>query len=442
MPAIRPAVATAAVVALLTMPAAAQMPASPTGTPSTGNVVFFHPDGSSISHWGALRLHTKGPDGTLAWDELPHMALYKGHMKDALAGTSHGGATVHAYGVKVAADSFGLDRDQPITAASGKPASIMREAMAAGRAVGVVQTGHLAEPGSAAFLASSVARNDYAGIAEQVVRSGAQVILGGGEELLLPVGVAGRHGPGKRTDGLDLVAWAKASGYTVVYTREELRAVDPATTPKLLGLFAANDTYNDDTEEKNAAAGLPHYLPTAPTVAEMAAAALTILSRAPGGFFLVVEEEGVDNFGNMNNAAGALEALRRADEAVAVLHAHVKANPDTLLIMAADSDAGGMQVVGPGPGKAMVPGQPLPERSKNGAPADGVTGTASAPFMSAPDAKFQRWPFAVVWATENDVAGAILVRAAGRNAELVRGRVDNTDVYKIMYRTLFGVTLP
>jgi alkaline phosphatase len=115
----------------------------------------------------------------------------------------------------------------------------------------------------------------------------------------------------------------------------------------------------------------------------------------------------------------------------------VKDNPNTLLLMAADSDAGGMQLIGPGPGREMEPGKPLPATSKNGSPADGVTGTGGVPFLSAPDAKGQRWPFAITWATENDVHGGILVRAAGKNADKVKGRLDNTDIYKIMYQTLF-----
>jgi alkaline phosphatase len=398
---------------------------------------LFHPDGTGLNHWNALRTLTKGPDGALEWDALPGMAVYSGHMSDALAGTSNGGATVHAYGVKVAARSFGLDGETPIVAASGKPASIVQEALASGRATGLVQTGHIAEPGTAAFIASVKKRNQYTEIARQVVQSGVPVILGGGEAMLLPKGVAGRHGDGMREDGLDLIQWAKGSGYTVVYTRQELAALDLSKVDKLLGVFARWNTFSDKTEEENAREGLGHYLSSAPTVAEMSSAALQILSRSKDGFLLVVEEEGTDNMANNNNASGTLEALRRADEAVGVLHRHVKDNPNTLLLMAADSDAGGMQLIGPGPGREMEPGKPLPATSKNGSPADGVTGTGGVPFLSAPDAKGQRWPFAITWATENDVHGGILVRAAGKNADKVKGRLDNTDIYKIMYQTLF-----
>jgi alkaline phosphatase len=51
-----------------------------------------------------------------------------------------------------------------------------------------------------------------------------------------------------------------------------------------------------------------------------------------------------------------------------------------------------------------------------------------------------RHPFAIAWATLTDVSGGILVRGVGRNADQITsaGTMDNVDVYRLMYRTLFG----
>jgi alkaline phosphatase len=408
------------------------------GTPAlaqkTGNVIFFHPDGASVNHWGALRVLIAGPDGELSWDKLPAMAVYKGHMKDALAATSHGGATVHAYGVKVSADSFGRDGTKPITAESGKPVSIMQEAMQAGKAVGLIQSGHIAEPGTAAFVASVQSRLEHDEIARQVIESGAQVIMAGGEKYMLPAGVEGRHGKGARDDDLNLIEWAREQGYEVVYTGEELAALDLAKVEKLLGVFARGHTFNAGPEEINQRDDKPNYEASAPTIAEMAKAALAILSRAPEGFLLVAEEEGTDNMANANNAEGELQALARADEAIGVFQEFVEENPDTLMVMTADSDAGGMQIITPGPwrdkeggqseawpgGFKIDPDRPLPPTDMNGAPLDGRHGTSSKPFMSAPDRAGESWPFAVAWATRYDTSGAILVRGAGRNSDRIK----------------------
>jgi alkaline phosphatase len=119
--------------------------------PETGDVIFIHPDGTGLAHWGAARIAHVGPDGYLNWDRLEKLAVYRGHMADALSATSHGGATSHAYGVKVKADSYGLNGLEPLTSLSGKPYSILVEAKKAGKAIGIVNSGNLEEPGTGAY---------------------------------------------------------------------------------------------------------------------------------------------------------------------------------------------------------------------------------------------------------------------------------------------------
>lgn len=407
----------------------------PVPAPEPGNVIFIHPDGASVSHWDAARMAMAGPDGSINWDRLPAMAAYRGHMKTSLAATSHGAATTHAFGMKVHHNSYGMDRDQPLTALSGKPMSIMREALAAGLAVGLVNSGSLDEPGTGAFLASTQSRSNREEIAYQLVHSGAHVLLAGGERWLLPRGIRGRHGEGARTDGRNLINEARGLGYTVVYNRDELAEL-PDNTQRVLGVFAHHHTFHDKPEEQLQDQGLPLYQPEAPTVGEMTAAALTVLSRHDKPFLLVVEEEGSDNFSNANNAAGAIEALRRADVAYGVARNYLQSHPKTLLLTAADSNAGGLQVIAVPPERALTP---LPQTTGNGAPLDGRDGTGSLPFIAAPDQFGNRLPFAVAWSGFEDGAGGILARAEGLNAEALRSASgDNTDIYRLMYLTLFG----
>jgi alkaline phosphatase len=407
------------------------------GAEPTGSVIFFHPDGTSLNHWNAARLRWAGPDNDLEWDKLPGMAVYRSHLRDCVTASSHGGGTVHAYGVKVAFDSYGMDGKRPATSLSGKPYSVMKEAQATGLAVGIVNTGDLNEPGTGVFLASSTSRKASEQIVAQLLESGADIIMGGGEQWMLPANITGRHGPGTRSDDRNLIAEAALAGYTIVYNRDELARV-PVTTRKLLGVFARQHTFHDRPEEKLADQKLPLYLPDAPSVAEMMSAALKIFAAGNRRFLLVVEEEGTDNFSNINNAAGTLEALRRADEAVGIGHRFVKDHPDTLLLMAADSDASGLQAIGYG----IKPDANLPATLIGGAPLDGRDGTGSLPFETAPDAAGKKHPFAIAWIGPDDTYGAVLVRAAGLNADRVKGTFDNTDVYRLMYRTLFGRDLP
>ncbi len=408
-----------------------------------GNVIFIHPDGAGVNSWGAARMYHQGPDGQLAWDRFDEIGIYTGHMKDTLTSTSHGGATTHAYGVKVAADSFGMDGTTKIKSLSGFDGSIMKEAQAAGMRTGLVNSGHICEPGTAAFVASSEARTKTDEIAVQVIESGAHVILSGGEMYLLPDGVEGRHGQGARKDQRNLIQEAEQAGYKVVYTREELLNIDPGAIDKLLGVFASSHTFNDRPEEMLEAAGKPLYEEDAPTLKEMMMAALDVLNRGDKGFFLVVEEEGSDNFGNNNNAAGLLEALGRADDAMGYGLEKVATVPDTLLVTAADSDGGGAQVVCQvlAAASSFAVDKPLPGRMANAAPLDGTTGFMGRPFQSKPDRNGNTFQFGITWTSFIDVAGGIAAKASGHQADKLPNLTDNTDIYRLMYLALFDKDL-
>lgn len=286
----------------------------------TGNMIFFHPDGTDAAYWEAGRIYWEGPDAISQWDLLPEMTVYRGHMADQLDGTSNGGATVHAFGYKVdgpgsygtdsgAEDVLAGDVEPPrsIEALSGYPGSWLREAGNAGHPIGVVNDGDIAEPGTGAFLAEVATRDDPNGIAAQIItgRPGfgdadqdPVVVLGGGEENFLPAGTpyctepqvrrAERrersiplrclvHRPagatlseevpetgGTRTDGVNLLRVAEREGYTVVRTRAEFErlrddvasGVVDARDLKVLGLFADEDIFNDEPEESLIARGL------------------------------------------------------------------------------------------------------------------------------------------------------------------------------------------
>lgn len=428
------------------------------------NVIFIHPDGTSPSFFNAARMLHYGPDGTLHWDKMPYTAIYKGHMKNNLTASSNAGAVTHAYGVKVHEDSFGLDEDNAIVVSrSGKPITILEEARLAGFAAGIINSGSITEPGTGVFAARAVNRDDHAGIAKSmIIRDEGQelaVIFGGGEVWFLPENVTGIHGkPGRRKDGLNLVEEAKKRGYTVIYTLDQLQNL-PESTPRVLGLFAAFDTYIDNrdesevrhtyTEEQLALEGLTDYIPGTPTLAQMVDVAIKVLSRSSTkGFYLVVEEEGTDNFSNNAlNARGAIEATKRADDAIGIALAFANTHPNTLVITASDSEASGLSVIG-NPRVDNV-GNVIPTREFRRLDGsvyfteylDGKNGTATPPFLSAPDRNNMRWPFAVAWSTGGDHSGNVVARAFGYQAHLLFGTIDNTEIYRIKYKALFGVML-
>nr|MDJ0593168.1 alkaline phosphatase [Pleurocapsa sp. MO_226.B13] len=436
----------------------------PEPTQDTGNVIFIHPDGTSPSHYGAARFASEGTDGRLNWDEMTDAGVYLGHMEDRIVGTSNGGAVVHAYGIKPFAGSYGLDEEgNPYTSLSGQEGTtIMQEAIAAGKPTAVINSGIIAEPGTGVFLSAAEDRSNVAEITAEIVESGADVIMGGGEIQYLPVGMVGRFGEeGIREDGRNLIEEAEAMGYTIVYTREELESL-PADTEKVIGIFAAEDTYNDENEATLEEEGfvdengelILYGQPgneNPPTVAEMLDVTLGLdkFANAEDGFMVVLEEEGSDNFPNDNNAAGAIEATLRADEAIGVAQDFVDhVDPNTLILTAADSDAGGLEVIDVDEDSETVGEIGVqPELAAFGDDADGIpvpldgqTGNDTEPFNTgAPDADGDNFEFGVGYVSTTDVAGSIVSKGYGLNSDLIEDTVDNTDMYRIMYQTLFGV---
>jgi alkaline phosphatase len=156
--------------------------------------------------------------------------------------------------------------------------------------------------------------------------------------------------------------------------------------------------------------------------------------------------------GNENNGIGTLTALAEADAAIGAARAYQADHPHTLIITAADSDGSGLQIVAPAPVTTTGMVRPVSVNPTGQAadaawnPLDGMEGRGTLPFTAAPDAAGQALTFAVAWSSDGDVGGGILSRAQGLNAELLHStfsvRFDNTDVYRIMYATIFGALPP
>jgi glycerophosphoryl diester phosphodiesterase len=194
-------------------------------------------------------------------------------------------------------------------------------------------------------------------------------------------------------------------------------------------------------------------------------ASLKILSQDPDGFFVVLEEEGTDNFGNNNNAAGTIEGVRRADAAIGVAMNYVNTkDPNTLVLTAADSDAGGLQVfqfepytrpsgnstsnptlANTEPSAPFIGVNPTTTNSNRAVldGSNGSTGTAEAPwkpFAAQSSIDGPMGNFGVAWVGTPDFPGSIVSKAYGMNADKLPSTLDNTEIYDLMYQTMFGIS--
>jgi alkaline phosphatase len=454
------------------------------------NVIFIHPDGTTQSHYDAIRLLEVGPDNKINWDTLPNVAIYKGHLKDSLTSTSHGGATVHGSGDKVLADSYGCDGN---CSDDSIKRTIMEEARDNNFEIGIINSGTITEPGTGVFVSHVSERSDHCGIIQQIVEeSNATLILGAGEKYYLNTNETSYHPnpsnnlvPDRGVCENNMIEIAKSLGYTVIYNKTQLQNIDIPNVSKVLGIFAYEDTYNDLSEnelfERGINVGINSigkcdevcrlYEPYAPTFDEMVDFGINFLNyHSKKGFLLVAEEEGTDNFGNDNmNAEGVIEAGKRADKAIGITLDFAQQNPNnTLVITAADSDAGGfgiysnqqvynkeypiLDVNGCIDETLSYSPDPLVQQPEQNILIDGITdysiikyqynGTTifcEKPFLAKQDKYGNALFFNILWFPHGapDVGGGTITRAFGCNSnDEVKGTIDNTDIARIMANCL------
>ena len=233
-------------------------------------------------------------------------------------------ATALATGIKSYNGAISVDvNDAPLETA-------WERAEAAGKATGIMSSVFIVDATPGVWTAHTADRYNYTDIATAEARRGVEVLLGAGEHYFLPNGAYG-------TGGVDLVAEMQANGYEYVRKESELLAAQ-AANDKLVGFFggAGTMTYALNRPIKD---GL-----TEPTLAQMTAKGIEVLSRDPDGFFLVVEGGGVDWLAHKNDAAGTAADVSALDDAAKVAWDFAKADGNTLVIVTADHETGGLKL--------------------------------------------------------------------------------------------------
>ncbi len=306
------------------------------------NVILLIGDGMGKAHRDAGRLLAVGPFGALVMDTFPYAGMVCTSCADPEASVtdSAAAATALATGVKTYNGAIGVGLD-------GRPLpTVLELAKAVGKAVGLVTTCQVTDATPAAFAAHVEHRSDQSEIARQFIEeTGVDIILGGGEDFWYPAGTPGAF-PDEVTAEIDersrgtrgdLVARARALGYAYATTAAELGA---ARGPRLLGLFANQELFRQKPEGAGDC-----YEPTV-SLEQMTRKAIETLRRNPNGFFLMVEEAAIDRMAHQNNIPLALKGVRELDKAAAVAQAFAAREPDTLVIVTADHETGGLVFAG------------------------------------------------------------------------------------------------
>jgi alkaline phosphatase len=391
--------------------------AGPTSPGTARSVILFIGDGLGPAQRNAARLVSVGTDGRLVMDSLPYVGLAMTDSADpsTFVTDSAAAATSLASGVKTYNGAVGTDVHHDSVP------TLIDQAENAGKATGLVTTGQITDATPAAFGAHVADRSQQTEIARQYIEeTGVDVILGGGEDYWYPEGDAGAFPDtppedpteGSRSDQGNLVDRAQRLGYEYVTGPEDLAA---AREDRVLGLFANQEMFQQRPEP----AGI--YEPVV-SLEQMTRAALQALSESRKGFFLVIEEEAVDEMAHRNNAQLAIHAAQELDQAVALGKEFAQQRQDTLLITTADHETGGMSIKNPGP-----------HDEEGTAPS-----TEDGPFdVAGTDLRFN-----VDWTTAGHTNLDVPVTAMGPGARQLTGVYENTHLYEVMHDAMFAEAGP
>lgn len=358
------------------------VPLTESGLPKAKNVIFMIGDGMGSSHRTAARLvqnsmrHGKAR-APLAMDTLPVTGLVSTASLNSIITDSSPGAASYTTGNKSNNNQHGAFPDDSADHFDNPRVEIISEYLARkhGKAIGIVTNAevHDSTPGSVASHTAS--RHAGTGICDQfldeaALHGGLKVLMGGGLRWFLPKNVPGngstrdlksdyalepgvaeawRVPQGAPDPNRDLVADFKAAGFAYAANSTELKALPPETE-KVLGLFhllnmnatldRVNGRRGNDTVVQEGG------FPDQPLLEEMTETALKVLSKDPDGFYLMVEGASIDKMAHAMDADRWIVETIEFDKAVAVAKRFVEQNPDTLLVVTADHECGGVGIIG------------------------------------------------------------------------------------------------
>ena len=342
------------------------------------NIIVLISDGCGYNQVDAASLYQYGRTGRQVYERFPvrmgmsHYMIPGGYdpayawnyFEYVMNGPtdSAAAATAMSSGVRSYNGAIGVDLDK-------RPVKhLIQKLEEMGRATGVITSVEWSHATPAGYVAHNETRNDYEGIAKEMIYdSSVDVIMGCGHPLFGHDGqalstpntykyvggestwnelVAGTAGGDADGDGL-------ADPWTLVQTTDEFRALINGPTPKrVCGVAQVYQTLQQSRSGDGAAD--PYVVPlnqNVPTLEEMTQAALNVLDDDPDGFFLMVEGGAVDWAGHANQSGRLIEEeidFNHAVEAVVTWTTVNRAWDDTLIIVTGDHETG--YLTGPGSG--------------------------------------------------------------------------------------------
>jgi alkaline phosphatase len=280
-----------------------------------------------------------------------------------------------------------------------------------GRAVGLVTTGNLAAPSSAAFYAQSGDARETDPIAAQLLSSPIDVVLGGGAGDFLPESKGGR-----RKDNRDLLAELQGKGWDLVHSKAELANASTYRTGRIAGFFS-NDAlaFSDQIESGS----------QQPALADMVRRAVQFLQVSNRGYLLIVDASLATTAAERNEGERVITETVALDRAVKTAMEY--AGWKSLILAVGKHGTGGLS----------LNGYPLVDDHGVGLLGVNAAGQPALTWASGPNGPGNAdSPSAFQAPSALNTAEDVMAVSRGVGAEKVHGFMDNTGIFRILQEAL------
>ena len=351
------------------------------------NIILLIGDGMSLSQVSSYRLLKGGPNERIAVDTFPISGIVLTHSQDAIVTDSASSATAFSTGKKTNNGGLGLDPDNQVL--ENFTETIDKH----GYVSSLISTSEITHATPAAYASHVDLRWKTDEISLQMMDSDVMTILGGGRHFFMTEEMGG-----KRSDEVNLLEEINSS-HTILTKKTDMDSFDHTNQGKVVGLFADEALRDIETPENHS---------LEPTTSEMLNFALKRSDQfnrnGCKGFFVMLEGSQVDCAGHANNLDYLKREMEDFDDAVKTALDFAKNNQDTLVIVTADHETGGLLI------------EP-----------------ATPTNYTSPEVKFS-FNTGIGYGSHTGVP--VPVYAYGPGSENFTGTLDNTDVYYAMVEAL------
>ena len=271
------------------------------------NVIFMIGDGMGFNSIEKAKLELGRDD--FAIDTFPLQGESKTKSADNIVTDSAAGGTALATGERTNNGYIGV-YSYDKNAEYSHPMNLTELAISLDKAAGVITTDSTSGATPSSFSAHSSDRGNEEDITTQQMKNTDLTVMWGTSSSSFSSDIAYENG------------WTD-----VVTDKASMDALTEGS--RSFGQFTAELWHENQTN------GMP-------TLAEMTEKAIDLLDDDEDGFFLMVEGAHIDKNNHNNNGEGMKDAFVSFDNAIQVALDYAKANGDTLVIVTADHETGGI----------------------------------------------------------------------------------------------------